>query len=229
MSQSGDDEGEDEDEDDDEEEQHQGDSGISLNEAEVRGTMGGLMRSPDQRVEEMDVHGVLQDKTGSGAMLGVKQEQAGVPTLVKPAVVTNDNDIPITPTETSQSQDVRTSPQPTRTDQSSLPRLLKPRLRINFAWDDMTIPSSITIVSTKGEDLPDEPKEPSKSASELAPKPASSTKVGPPNRTRTSSLNWATGIAMDTATGVAKYGLSYVPGPIRRRALRDRQWASETG
>ena len=206
-------------EDDDERRQ----SSVSLNEAGGRGSLSGSIGSPKQRVVEVKEEKKQTDRDITAS----KQEKAVQMTREDSANSAESGTVTVVPGSCSELEQSRS--QATQYDQSSLPRLLKPRLKINFAWDDMTIPSSITIVSTKGEEKHIEEKKPAGVPVEAISKPEMTSIGGIPARARTSSLSWATGLAMDTASGVAKYGLSYVQGPIRRRALRDRQWASETG
>jgi hypothetical protein len=111
-----------------------------------------------------------------------------------------------------------------RSVKSSLPRVLRPRLAINFAWHDMSVPSAITIALTGQDDSETLHRQPA-SAIDAAP-------YYPPDnavlrRNRTTSLGWATGLAYDTASGLAQYGLSYVPRPLLPRALAQRRSASE--
>jgi hypothetical protein len=217
-------ESEDEDDDDngdDGEERRR--SSVSLNEAGGRGSISGSIGSPKQRFLEVEeekkqqMHGKITP-TQQKETIQTTQENTTRSSKSETLTATPDSDSPLE------------QPKPNNTDyeQSSLPRILKPRFKINFAWDDMTIPSSITIVSTKGEEKQIEEEEPVKLRVGGKSNSVATTAAGVPVRARTSSLSWATGLAIDTASGVAKYGLSYVPGPIRRRALRDRKWASET-
>ncbi|KAH8089058.1 hypothetical protein HD553DRAFT_154086 [Filobasidium floriforme] len=111
-----------------------------------------------------------------------------------------------------------------RSVKSSLPRVLRPRLAINFAWDDMSVPSAITIASTEQGDPESLQKQPA-SVSDVAPCYPPDNAVS--RRNRTTSLGWATGLACDTASGLALYGLSYVPRPLLPRALAQRRSASE--
>ncbi|KAG7535930.1 hypothetical protein FFLO_03601 [Filobasidium floriforme] len=111
-----------------------------------------------------------------------------------------------------------------RSVKSSLPRVLRPRLAINFAWDDMSVPSAITIAST-GQDDPETLHRQPASAIDAAPHYPPDNAVL--RRNRTTSLGWATGLAYDTASGLAQYGLSYVPRPLLPRALAQRRSASE--
>lgn len=216
MSESGDDE----DEDDDVDERTR--SSVSLNEAGGRGSISGSIGSPKQRLQEVEEEKIEQNRN----ITPTKQKEAFQATEENTTSSSGSDTVIIPPDSKSQLEQSKSYK--TDYEQSSLPRILKPRLKINFAWDDMTIPSSITIVSTKGEEKHIEETDTVNSLSEGRPKTVETTASATRTRARTSSLNWATGLAIDTASGVAKYGLSYVPGPIRRRALRDRKWASET-
>jgi hypothetical protein len=204
------------------------DSGISLNEAEIRG----LMLTPPHKPSEIEVRHVESSKPTPSMdkdMLlpepkaetegRLETEELVVADQIEPGsteeVIAPDQTDSLITTLPAQPPQVRSSIV-THDNQSSLPRLLQPRLKINFAWDDMTIPSTITIVSAHGEE---KEKVIAESASSAETRPQNPADLQS-SRARTLSLNWATGLAYDTATGVAKYGLSYVPAPLRPRSLR---------
>lgn len=110
-----------------------------------------------------------------------------------------------------------------RLDQTSLPRVLRPRLAINLAWDDMSVPSAITIASTESKP----PNRMSNGDTPAQSQTGTETSAGPAPRNRTTSLAWATGVAFDTASGLAQYGLSFVPAPLRPKPLSQRRAISE--
>jgi hypothetical protein len=108
---------------------------------------------------------------------------------------------------------------------TSLPRILRPRLRVNFAWDDMSIPSAITFTPIQ--------------VSTMVPTPSYSVvseRVPAQPRRRISSLNWAAGMAAgiayrtayDGATGLASYGMSYVPERLRPKQTRGHLYSGST-
>ena len=110
-----------------------------------------------------------------------------------------------------------------RFDKSSLPRVLRPRLAINFAWEDMSVPSAITIASTDAKPA----RLPQHEDRRSVPRATTPPRTAVSHRDRTTSLGWATGLALETASGLARYGLRFVPTPLRPNRLSQRRTMSE--